>query len=160
MIYKSILVPYDKTEPAFAALAEAIRFCRESPDTELHIVTMIDVESEAERELNRKSLRSRGHGINMDELETLREEVLLDEVIQARTTLRERLGELSNFVTIETIPTGNVGEEIITYATDNACDIIVMGSRGKGLLHSLGSTSRYVMQYAPLPVLIVKTKKR
>lgn len=160
MLYKTIMVPYDMTEPAFAGLAEAIRFCQEDPETELHIVTMVDAEKEAEHELNKMSLHSRGHGIDMDELDALREEILLDEVVQARTALREALQQLPNYVTIETIITGNPSEEIITYATEKGCDVIIMGSRTHGLLSTFGSVSRHVVKYSPLPVLVVKSKKK
>lgn len=161
MLYKNILVPYDKTEPAFAGLAEAIRICQEDPEINLNIVTMVDVETEAEDELNKMSLHSRGHGIDMEDLEELREEILLDEVLKTRMALREKLNKLSNNVNIETVVTGNPSEEIITYATENGCDCIVMGCRNHtGLFANFGSTSRYVARYAPMPVLIVKGKKK
>jgi nucleotide-binding universal stress UspA family protein len=161
MLYKSIMVPYDKTEPAFAGLSEAIRFCQEDPEVELHIVTMVDVETTAEEELNQMSLRSRGHGINMEDLESLRDEILLDEVVKTRASLREQLQQLSNYVTIETVATGNPSEEIITYATEKGCDAIIMGCRNReGLFSSFGSVSRHVVAYSPLPVLVVKGKKK
>ena len=160
MIYKSIMVPYDATEPAFAGLTEAFRFCKDNPDVELHLVTMVDVEGEAEEELNKLSLRRHGHGITMEELTTLRDEIMQEEVLKTRTALRETLTQLPNIITIEYVETGNPGEEIITYATENNCDAIIMGSRNHGLLSSFGSVSRHVVKYSPLPVLVVKCKKK
>ena len=49
------------------------------------------------------------------------------------------------------------GGQIVTYAIDNLCDLIVMGSRGLGALRGiLGSVSSYVLRNADVPVLIVK----
>ena len=53
--------------------------------------------------------------------------------------------------------TAQPGGQIVTYAIDNLCDLIVMGSRGLGALRGiLGSVSSYVLRNADVPVLIVK----
>ena len=53
----------------------------------------------------------------------------------------------------ETVP----AEQIVTYANEHSCDLIVMGSRGLGALRGmLGSVSSYVLRHAEMPVLIVK----
>ncbi len=48
-------------------------------------------------------------------------------------------------------------EAIVTIATDNACDLIVMGRRGmSGISAMLGSVSKSVLANSSLPVLLVK----
>jgi nucleotide-binding universal stress UspA family protein len=52
---------------------------------------------------------------------------------------------------------GNVADEIISAATDHACDVIVMGSRQRSLLAEAfsGSVVRKVLRRAKKPVLVV-----
>lgn len=74
----------------------------------------------------------------------------------ARTTA-ERLG--SEHVVAEG-PTrgGEVGSTIVAKATAWHADVVVLGTRGHGLLHRalVGSTSRHVLHQAPMSVLIVR----
>jgi nucleotide-binding universal stress UspA family protein len=53
---------------------------------------------------------------------------------------------------------GDAAEAIIEVATTRHSDVIVMGSRGLGMLAGLllGSTSQKVVSHAPCPVLIVR----
>ena len=44
MLYDNIMVPYDGSESAQAALAEAVRYAREDPGAALHIVQIVDTE--------------------------------------------------------------------------------------------------------------------
>lgn len=53
---------------------------------------------------------------------------------------------------------GDVAENILNYARQNNCDLIVVGTRGRGSLKGalLGSVSQRVIQQTPCPVLVVK----
>jgi nucleotide-binding universal stress UspA family protein len=52
---------------------------------------------------------------------------------------------------------GHAGSELLKRAQAADHDLIVMGSRGRGAVRSavLGSVSHYVLNHAPVPVLIV-----
>jgi len=52
--------------------------------------------------------------------------------------------------------------EILRYANDNAVDLIVMGTHGRGPLGHvvLGSVAERVVRKAPCPVLTVRTPER
>lgn len=54
--------------------------------------------------------------------------------------------------------TGDPAEAIMDYAKEINTDLIIMGSRGLGLVRGvlLGSVSKYVLEHAKCPVLIVK----
>jgi nucleotide-binding universal stress UspA family protein len=56
---------------------------------------------------------------------------------------------------------GNVAEQIMALAEDLQADLIVMGSRGHGVLRRVieGSTSDVVVRRAHCPVMIVRTEK-
>ena len=44
MLYDNVLVPYDGSASADAALAEAARFAKEDPGLSLHVVSVVDIE--------------------------------------------------------------------------------------------------------------------
>ena len=54
--------------------------------------------------------------------------------------------------------TGSPAVVILDFATSNNADLIVMGSRGLGIVKGvlLGSVSQYIVEQARCPVLVVK----
>lgn len=156
MLYKNILVPYDGSESAHAALKEALKFAHQDSTLTLRIIQIVDVEQLVIHELE-------AEGRNRESL-TSSEEVhdLFDRVThKAQVSLHERIDSLikglMNKVVVEMLEETIPSEQIIAYEEDNGCDLIVMGSRGLGALRGmLGSVSSYVARYAAVPVLIVK----
>jgi len=69
----------------------------------------------------------------------------------------EAVGDVPVSIHTELIE-GDAAEAIIDVARTRASDVIVMGSRGFGMLAGmvLGSTSQKVVSHAPCPVLIVR----
>ena len=67
------------------------------------------------------------------------------------------LRSLMNEKRVSLLPEVHPGDQIVQYAKDNSCDLIIMGSRGLGALRGmLGSVSSYVLREATVPVLVVK----
>ena len=56
------------------------------------------------------------------------------------------------------IGVGDAAEVITSYAQDQACDRIIMGTRGLGTVSNLllGAVATRVIQLSPVPVLLVK----
>ncbi len=56
----------------------------------------------------------------------------------------------------------SAGIEICTYAAENKCDLIVIGSHGAGFLENLfiGSTVQKVLKNTPCPVLVIPNAQR
>lgn len=71
-----------------------------------------------------------------------------------------RLAEifLDGIETVRAIRVGHAFVEILQYATDNAIDMIVMGTHGRGPVQHLllGSVAETVVRKAPCPVLTVR----
>lgn len=57
---------------------------------------------------------------------------------------------------------GDPGEMIVTTAEESKCDLIVMGTRGLGMVKRalLGSVSQYVLHHASCPVLVVRAAEK
>ena len=53
---------------------------------------------------------------------------------------------------------GDVGYQIVSFAKKNNIDLIVIGSRGRGMAKEMifGSTSHYVIHLTKIPVLLIK----
>ena len=70
-----------------------------------------------------------------------------------REKAKERNYEIQTEVTI-----GHPADQIIRYAYENACDMVVMGQRGKSTIERwmLGSVSKRVATHAACTVIIVK----
>ena len=70
-----------------------------------------------------------------------------------RAKAKERNLEIKTDVAI-----GHPADQIVRYAAENKCDMVVMGQRGKSKIESwlLGSVSKRVASYAACTVIIVK----
>ena len=69
----------------------------------------------------------------------------------------EAVGEIPGEIHTEILE-GSAAEVVLNVANVRHCDLIVMGSRGRGKLRGLllGSQSQKVLQHAPCPVMIVR----
>jgi nucleotide-binding universal stress UspA family protein len=78
---------------------------------------------------------------------------------QAQKILEETRSLLSGYTsTTYVLKQGQTAFELLEYAKEQGCDLIVMGSRGLGGIKEflLGSVSHQVAQESRVPVLIVK----
>ena len=68
------------------------------------------------------------------------------------------IGEKRGVKVKSVVREGNVAGEIISYAKENAIDLIVTGTKGQGKLEKLlmGSVTRNLVSLAHIPVLVVK----
>ena len=70
-----------------------------------------------------------------------------------RKKVRERNLEIKTEVVV-----GHPADQIVKYAKDKKCDMVIVGQKGKSKIESwlLGSVSKRVATYAPCTVTIVK----
>lgn len=156
MLYDNVMVPFDGSEPAQAALAEAVRFAREDPGLTLHIVQIADL---GQRAIERMS--EQGADLADGAMPAGMREAVEAETTAATEQLHRQIdpivGKLMNEVIVRILEESHPGSQIIAYAQEHHCDLIAMGSRGLGAVRGiLGSVSSYVLREAPVPVLVVK----
>ena len=140
MLITSILVPVDGSDPSEKALNYALNMA-EKHDAKVEILTVVDEVKMAPdwaREYSEK-LREQG------------EEALA-------STFSKAVRQKPNIRISKCLAEGYASEEILKCAEKGHHDLIVMGSRGMGLVRSLflGSVSSRVVNQAEIPVLIVK----
>ena len=162
---KKILYATDLSETAVHAFSYAVSLANmygagitilhvlaETPGEEF-ITNMIDTDtwneikkrhySEAQQQLIGKK---RGH-------------VAIKEVLQAFSEEAKADGEDQPFVTDEVlIKNGDPAEIIVQTAKEQNCDLIVMGTHGRGAITDvlIGSTAKRVVRQSKIPVLVIR----
>lgn len=136
---KRILVPIDSSEIAERAIQEAIKVNRFG-EAEVHVLYVADI--------NKLAINAYLSGNVLLEIGKAGERILNAAV--------EKFPESMKVVKV--YRTGDPAETITEYAKEINVDLIIMGSRGLGLVRGvlLGSVSKYVLERTKCPVLIVK----
>ena len=157
MSFKKILVPFDGSEHARAALEVAKEFLTD-PQAEIHIISVVPIAAMPPA-LNMRSDPFAGSAasfIDYDEYSNL----INDALENAKNELEETLAALINMpgrVVVEAVPNESIARGITAYSTEHQCDVIVMGRRGLGAIRGmLGSVSFAVLREADIPVMTVK----
>ncbi|MCJ7842372.1 universal stress protein [Lederbergia sp. NSJ-179] len=139
-MYERILLAADGSEYSLRAAEETVKLAALAKNTEIEIVFVIDyskVKSEVLQSQNPETLEfeRRQKLLPVEELFTR-------EGIQHKTTMLH----------------GDPGPVIVEYANKQACDMVVVGSRGLNSLQEmvLGSVSHKIAKRVNCPVLIVK----
>ena len=146
MLYDNIMIPYDGSASSKAALAEAVRFAKDDLGLTLRIVQIIDTDQLAIDKLEAEG-RDEQTVASSAMLQKTYEEVTEEASKALHREIDPLLSGLMNKVYIELLQETQPGGQIVTYAIDNLCDLIVMGSRGLGALRGiLGSVSSYVLR--------------
>ncbi len=156
MSYKKILVPYDESDHAKAALLEAVKIA--APDT---MIQVIEVSAPPQDLVYSSMNQTSGFTIgvvtppeNFAELVSARTE---EATARLTASVNEVIGDCECTVTAEVIYGIYTVETILDTAKDSGCDLIAMGCRGLGAIRgALGSVSYAVLRSAEVPVLVVK----
>jgi len=141
---KKVLVPTDFSDSAKHAFSYGVSFAREyeAELVLLHVVENLTV------------------GYASDLFPVPMAEVFQEISGYARAELAKLAEEAKQkgVVVSELVAQGKPSAEIIRYAAENAIDMIVLGTHGKGMLDQalFGSTTERVVRRAPCPVLTVR----
>jgi nucleotide-binding universal stress UspA family protein len=140
-VFRSILVAYDASPPARAALAHAIDIARTQNAT-LTVVTVAPPVT---------PYAALG-GISPRELED-------DVGSWADRVARDAVASVPDDVSVHHVErSGNVGEELVKELEERDYDLIVLGSRGRGRLETnvFGSVNAYVHYHTQTALLSVQ----
>jgi nucleotide-binding universal stress UspA family protein len=139
MEIKNILVPVDGSEGSDRAIT--------------HAISMAEV-------CNAKSNFLYVANINQLAINACLSDAILEAVTKAGNVILDRAMEMvpSGIAKEAFSETGSPAVVILDFATSNNADLIVMGSRGLGIVKGvlLGSVSQYIVEQAKCPVLVVK----
>jgi len=136
---KNILVPVDGSEGADRAIEKAITLAKLC-NAKVNFLYVAN--------------------INQLAINAVLSDAILDSVTKAGNVILERAMEMvPEGVEKESFSdTGSPAVVVLDFAESNNIDLIVMGSRGLGIVKGvlLGSVSQYVVEQAKCPVLVVK----
>jgi nucleotide-binding universal stress UspA family protein len=174
IMYKKILVPYDKCKAADKALKHALNLAEYVGSEELHILHVVEefdlpslmtryppLSITGEEMGSREYLKELYQGMKVGAMEMLEE--VRDKIHQQSPSKRvgrkkQTLPTLQPVRIIVKVLLGRPPDKIVEYAKQEGLDLIVIGNvclTGISRIKSLGSVSREVSERSPCPVLIV-----
>ena len=159
MLYKTILVPFDGSQPAQNALEVAKKLIADDPKSTLHILSVVPAGVVA-KEFQTPATPGTGTPMLFPDSDSYQK--VIDRAKQTASDrltkdLAHHLDDVKCKVVVASIISSKIADGIVDYADGNRCEIIVMGRRGLGSLRGmLGSVSYGVLHQADMPVLTVK----
>ena len=160
MQFKNILVPFDESEHAQAALRLAIDLAGDDSDAVINIVTIVSSDIMPPSMISPTGVLGETP-IDYGSYETLLTSMAERADRELHDSLAGLLGKdmdtIKARIAIETRLAPSPVDGITSYAADHRCDLIIMGRRGLGALRGmLGSVSYGVLRSSDIPVLTVK----
>jgi nucleotide-binding universal stress UspA family protein len=139
---KRILVAFDGSEQSYQAFDFALDMAKMCPGTSVEILVL--------------SVAQPPEPIDIVEMDAIIESATqhYEELFKG---LREKASERNLEIKTE-VAIGHPADQVVRYADENACDMVVLGQRGKSKIQNwlLGSVSKRVATYAACTVIIVK----
>ena len=136
---KNVLVPVDGSEGAARAIEQAIMIAKMC-DAKINFLYVAN--------------------INQLAINAVLSDAILDSVTKAGNVILERAMEMvpEGILKESFSDTGAPAVVVLDFAESNNIDLIIMGSRGLGVVKGvlLGSVSQYVVEQAKCPVMVVK----
>jgi nucleotide-binding universal stress UspA family protein len=139
---KKILVAFDGSEKSYEAFDFAVEMAMNCPNSSTEVLVLAVAQPPEPIDI-----------VEMDAvIETITQHY--EELFKG---LVEKAREKGVAIKAEVV-VGHPAEQIVRYAADNACDMIVLGHRGRSKIADwlLGSVSKRVSSYSPCTVTIVK----
>lgn len=160
MLFKNVLVPFDESDHARAALHMTIDMVGDDPAATIHVIMVVS------SDIMPPSMLSAPNAFGDTFMDYQNYDAMLASI--AKRTNQELhdsvvgiLGKdaetLAAKLVVEAQLAPSPVDGITSYASEHGCDLIVMGRRGLGALRGmLGSVSYGVLRTSEIPVLTVK----
>ena len=156
-MYKKILVPYDKSDPAKNALAAALDLAAGVPGAQITVLSVVDwhdFNAETFKIASRMS-GVMGDTMDMDVISEVENEAIKADMDAIADNIAPLVGDAEGIGIA--VVNGSPHDSITAYADEGGYDCIVMGHRGLGAVRGmLGSVCYSVLHTTNVPGLIVK----
>ena len=154
MVFENVVVAYDGSDQALAAVKKAAEIVGGEEAAKLHVVFVTThPNAQLPANFNSASFDPQQYLLSVEDIMALYNKTIDEETEKVKEGIGDSLDSLGDKATIEVIPGYTPAADILGYAEK----VIVMGSRGLGAIRGvLGSVSYAVLREAPMPVLVIK----
>lgn len=158
MAFKNVVVAYDGSEQALAAVKKAGEVVTDTEGAVLHVVFVTtNPNAQLPANFNTASFDPQQYLLSVEDIMDLYNKTIEEETEKVREGLGGALDNLGDRTSIDVVPGYTPASDILAYADKISADLIVMGSRGLGAIRGvLGSVSYAVLRESPIPVLVIK----
>ncbi len=158
MVFENVVVAYDGSDQALAAVKKAAEIVKGSEGAKLHVVFVTThPNAQLPANFNSASFDPQQYLLSVEDIMSLYNKTIGEETEKVKEGIGNAIDSLGDAAKIEVIPGYTPAADILSYAEKEDADLIVMGSRGLGAIRGvLGSVSYAVLRESPVPVLVVK----
>ena len=158
MVFKNVVVAYDGSDHALAAVKKAAELVKDDAGAKLHLVFVTThPNAQLPANFNSASFDPQQYLLSVEDIMNLYNKTIEEETEKVREGIGSVLDDLGDRAAIEVIPGYTPAADILSSADKVDADLIVMASRGLGAIRGvLGSVSYAVLREAPMPVLVIK----
>lgn len=158
MVFDNVVVAFDGSKQALAAVKKACEVVERDPDANLTVVFVTThPNAQLPANFNSASFDPQQYLLSVDDIMELYNKTIAEETAKVKEGLGDTLDVLGERAKVEVVPGYAPANDLLAYAERSGADLIVMGSRGLGAIRGvLGSVSYAVLRESPIPVLVVK----
>lgn len=156
MIYRNVLVPYDRSVHAAHALQHAVQQVSDDPEATVTILYVLEASNNKDVTFTAAARMAGVQAIETRESDEMEKDFRDEKCQEIQAEVASLVADAPNRFLYK-VATGRPHHAILNYAYDHDCDLVVMGCRGLNALQGMmGSVSAAVVRLATVPVLVVK----
>jgi nucleotide-binding universal stress UspA family protein len=158
MVFKNIIVAYDGSNQALAAVKKAAQMTEADSEVRLHVVYVTThPNAQLPANFNSAAFDPQQYLLSSEDIKALYDKTIADETAEVEKGIGDALDNVKDQSTIDIVPGYAPASDLLAHANKIDADLLVMGSRGLGAIRGvLGSVSYAVLRESDIPVLVVK----